>query len=310
MNCKNFRKFVGAFADGELDVQLNLEALEHLNMCPACAKRVNEITDCKAALQRVWPRCEAPAYLRTCVANMLTKAVQSGDLSNDHEQAASKTTATASTKTLRFSYFVKPAAIAAAILLCVAVWQLAPDEKVAPGEITVLAARTVADVRTQHMHCSAMPSGMHHDQTLSRSLSTIASRLSKRLKLKVLVPDLTSFGYKLVGADACGIQGRAAAHVLYESAGGERKLSVYTVNRLSDLTPNRPVSPSGRRYFVASVDNALTVLAWHEGLQSYTVCAPLPEESLLAFFDHVKVTAGKPVPLKLDQLSTSVLATR
>ena len=63
MNCTSFRKYVGAFADGELDTKLNLDALEHLNMCPDCARRVSHVQELKAALKRVLPVEGAPADL-------------------------------------------------------------------------------------------------------------------------------------------------------------------------------------------------------------------------------------------------------
>ena len=40
MTCKTFRKYLYAFADGELETRENLEALEHLNMCPSCCRKV------------------------------------------------------------------------------------------------------------------------------------------------------------------------------------------------------------------------------------------------------------------------------
>ena len=54
MNCQSFRKYIGAFADGELEVSQNLEALEHLNMCPSCAARVTNINELKEAINRAY----------------------------------------------------------------------------------------------------------------------------------------------------------------------------------------------------------------------------------------------------------------
>ena len=53
MNCREFRKYVGAFADGELDTQTSASVLEHLNMCPHCAQQVDEVQRMKDAVGRV-----------------------------------------------------------------------------------------------------------------------------------------------------------------------------------------------------------------------------------------------------------------
>ena len=71
MNCTQFRKYAGAFADGELDIQINLEALEHLNMCPACTQRVDEIASLRPALERPHSNPRAPRELRDRIRHAL-----------------------------------------------------------------------------------------------------------------------------------------------------------------------------------------------------------------------------------------------
>lgn len=43
MNCRNVKKFLYAFADGQLSVRANCEVLDHLKMCPACSRAVAEV---------------------------------------------------------------------------------------------------------------------------------------------------------------------------------------------------------------------------------------------------------------------------
>ncbi len=50
MNCKETRKFLSAFMDNELDVRTNVEILEHLEMCQACAARLEGLRDLHAAV--------------------------------------------------------------------------------------------------------------------------------------------------------------------------------------------------------------------------------------------------------------------
>ena len=56
---------VGARAAGfgELDTQVNLDVIEHLNMCPACTRRVNAQHQLKAAVSRMADGIEAPDRL-------------------------------------------------------------------------------------------------------------------------------------------------------------------------------------------------------------------------------------------------------
>ena len=76
MNCTQFRKYAGAFADGELDIPLNLEALEHLNMCPACTQRVDEITALRSALERTHSNHLVPKEARDRIRNALDAEIR------------------------------------------------------------------------------------------------------------------------------------------------------------------------------------------------------------------------------------------
>ena len=73
MGCDRYRKYVGAFADGELEVKDNLDFLEHIKMCPACAARVDEVTTMKGALQHAYADVEPSESLRLRIAASLGK---------------------------------------------------------------------------------------------------------------------------------------------------------------------------------------------------------------------------------------------
>ena len=74
MDCLGFRKYVGAFADGELDVDRNLDVLEHLNMCPKCAAQVQEIHNLKSVLCRQHESVSAPQARAGVVAKTIGKS--------------------------------------------------------------------------------------------------------------------------------------------------------------------------------------------------------------------------------------------
>ena len=52
MNCKSARKFLYAFADGQLDVTDNCEVLDHLKMCPGCGAVVAEHQSMRTVLTK------------------------------------------------------------------------------------------------------------------------------------------------------------------------------------------------------------------------------------------------------------------
>ena len=53
MNCTGVRKFLYAFADGQLGVKSSCEVLDHLKMCPACSRLVDEHHSLRAAIGRM-----------------------------------------------------------------------------------------------------------------------------------------------------------------------------------------------------------------------------------------------------------------
>lgn len=286
MDCRSFRKFVGAFADGELEVSQSLDALEHLNMCPSCTRRVEEVNGLREAMKRIYGEESAPPGLRRDVLFALDAEVDaSATIKLDRHPLA---------RWRRSRLFV-PLGIAAGLVLAATMWQFLPTgSSPSPGQITVVAGRAVADVREQHRRCLIEHRYDHHDESLTLYLPEIAKRLSQRLRMKVIAPDLSREGFVLVGADDCGIRGRPGAHVLYRAESNDVALSLFSVARMGDLGAAANTACAERRCFV-STEDALTVAAWHEGAETYAMCAAVAEETLLGMVDEIR-TAGLPRP--------------
>lgn len=289
MNCRTFRKYAGAFADGELDVQQNLEALEHLNMCPDCARRVDEVGVLKSALRRWWSGHRAPLSLRERVAAALRRAATWNAaapalaLVEDDEEVRC-------VSARRRSRLLVPMAAAAALLFYLAVFRFFPGAPMPQGTMTVVSARVVEDVRKQHRYCMEHLSDHVLDPTEGNNLADLSRRLSRDLKLRVLSPDLRASGFEFVGYGSCGVQGRPGAHVLYHRSDSGSLLSLYTISRVPELQANTVTGPSGRRFFLSEDEQALTVLAWHDEGETYAACVALPRRPLLEVFDQVRLT--------------------
>ena len=277
MDCKRFRKYVGAFADGELDIQHNLDVLDHLKMCPSCASRVDEIGLLKQSVKRAFGAARAPQPL-------LQQIPDSHDAEADARLARSGAGSTARSR--RLPRLGIALGMAAAFLLAVALWQFGSPSQIRPGTITVVTGRAVADVREQHRACVLRRGLRHHDPSMPRDLTRLAQHLQRELKLDVLVPDLSPHGFELVGADRCGIRGRPGAHVLYHSATTGGALSVFTVRYLPEISAGAIGNPEASRFFVS--DASIPVVAWHQGPQTYVLCGDLPSETLLEVAREVR----------------------
>ena len=175
-----------------------------------------------------------------------------------------------------------PAGIAAAVLLTAMIWQWqqAPDITPTSGSITVIKAQFPSEVRNQHTQCSHH-AYKHHEERLGRDLSGIAAKLTERLKLSVLAPDLTRHRFSLVGAGQCGVVDRNGAHVLYRNQAG-RLLSVFSV-AVADCRSMIFGEQTKRANVEYSVDQQgdLAVVAWSEGCAAYVFCADIAADGLL-----------------------------
>ena len=298
MNCTDFRRSVTAYADGEFaDVQ-DLEADRHLRTCPACAEHVADTTVLKSALKHAYGGTTAPPKLRDRILASLDGEVAAKSVGQD-------AVPTADGNGLLYRLMV-PLGLAAALFLAVFAYWYWPSTGAHCVMDTKVAGRGPEAVRQQHRLCASHAAD-HHDPALTRDLVQIAQRLGDELSLAVIAPDLSSDGFRLMGADRCGIGGRHGAHVLYQATSDGRLLSVFTVARWPDLTSEDQTSAgqasrqNDDEYFV-STDGALTVVAWHKGPDSHAVCAPANGAELVNLVDHLRVVAADR-PLGLSETS-------
>lgn len=283
MNCTQFRKYAGAFADGELNIQINLEVLEHLNMCPACTQRVDEITSLRSALQRTHTDHRAPADLLDRIRKAQEAGIDDANPVGSHAPAAVIGQLGRSRRLVLLS-------LAAVLVAVFFAWQYAANVNISSGTMTTLAIRTVTQVTRIHRSCSRARRADHHDPALPKDAVPLASELSRQLGFKVIVPDLTGSGYNLVGADFCSLGGRKTAHVLYtQQAKGGAAMSVFSTRSIPEL--RQP----GADVFVREVGE-LTVVAWHDKGQTYTCCSELAERPMRKAINQFRTAMRRPGP--------------
>ena len=270
MNCSNFKRYLGAFADGELETDSNAEALEHLNSCEACAGKVAQIRKLKEALARGFDQQQIPQGLADRVrAGIRREADQpAGGVGRLHK-------------------WVVPLGMAAAIVFVwqASLWFDAPGLETG-GLGSDVEARFVSDARTRHRDCTRL--GVeHHRPGLALNPETLRRVFSKELGLRVLAPDLSSFGYRLQSADTCGMGKSPGAHVVYEHETGGDIISVFTLERREGFMPTEGLVIGGRPCFVSRGPGP-TLVAWHHGQATYVLCSTAGFQVLRAMVESIR----------------------
>ena len=282
MDCEEFCTYVGAFVDGELETERNLEAFEHVNTCPGCAARAAEIPALKAAVARAFSEVRVPQYLQDRIGSSPEPHVMI-------PQLAEPPSSDARAARLRLKVLA-PLGMAAVIGAALLLWQYWLSRGSQPAKVIVATGQFVTDVREQHRLCVDRRGLGHHDASLPRDLPGMARCLSNELQLAVIAPDLSIKGFDLVGTDRCGIMGRRGAHILYQYALTGAPLSVFTVGRVTELGSGANGSTRGRAYFVSS-NQPLCVVAWHGGPQTYALCGEFSEPNLLDLAGAVRTAS-------------------
>lgn len=78
MNCVDTRKYLSAFVDDELDVRTNIEVLEHVEICEACAARLEAESRLKGVVSSYVDSMRAPLSLKVKASEALRKASAPG----------------------------------------------------------------------------------------------------------------------------------------------------------------------------------------------------------------------------------------
>jgi anti-sigma factor RsiW len=257
---------VGAFADGELDTELNVQALAHINMCPECARRVAEVQQIKGALGRVFGQEKASAVLAARVRKALP--VERGEQS---------------WRARLLQRLLIPLSIAAAVMAALAIWDFLPKETETnqpAGTNQAVAFQFAADARQRHNLCCNVGHG-HNNPQIGNDLATVKTRLTEQLNLNVSAPSLEQWGFYFAGGDVCSIGDRPGAHLIYRSDSG-RWLSVFSVavSGCCRLDSDSFTGPECED-FSAAHPMELSVAGWSEGCAAYVFCGQVERQALV-----------------------------
>jgi anti-sigma factor RsiW len=245
MPCEHNRELLGAYFDGELDVQARRDVAAHLQACADCATALAEIGRVSGQLAAVG-RERPPRRLRSRIVAALAKA------------EAPRTSWIAWRLDARATALMRQAAglILACGLTALAtalVFSRAEQSKQLEGEIV-----------SAHIRSLLQDSPI---QVASADTHTVKPWFTGRLDFSPPVKDLTPEGFQLVGGRVDYIGERRVAALVYR-----RHLHVVTVflwpSLAGELAPHH------------EAHNGYNVLTWKKGGIAYWAVSDLNEEEL------------------------------
>jgi len=282
MNCTQVRRFLYAFADGELPVRENCEVLDHLKMCPSCTQIVADQQVLRKAIGRNVGGQPVPADLKH-------RAMA-------HLKGHSRTPKPPPAMWQRLA----PLAAAAAVVAAFGVWywNFAEEDfelsSIWRSPKLIKQSPSIAQ-QIVTMHCDCIALGPAHQakdlpSTIDDLRNAAPARFSKAVE--VLVPDLSDRGYAFETVNTCGLYGANGVHLIYAAAGG-LKLSLFNLPNCR-LDCRRFRCYNDCRYYADTTTKdgvEYTLTGWHSerGRGTFVLCASLPEKELFEVIEAVRI---------------------
>jgi len=257
MNDNEARKYLTAFADGELDVDTNLRVLEYMKMHRDAADRVMHQQQLRDATARVM-RAQSPAppvELQEQVEAMVNRAATTPASLGRVDRSVGRSGR---------RWLPALAAAAALMLVTTLVALYLPGGSGNTGEV-VLNAR--AGMIARHEQC-ARNLDMLQREGLEQSLEAVPTSVYNTFNQQAAPGlDLSSLGYVFEGIGHCTAPGGKALHLMYvpsDDAAPQKTISLWVRpdDGKVDIQP-------GRLYRVTGDQADMRVLVWKGGNMMY-----------------------------------------
>jgi anti-sigma factor RsiW len=281
MNRAEFEKLRFAYADGELDEHLIAEMDAYLRSSPEARALIEADRLLRESLARGFAHDRLPEGFASQAFARLGEA--------DYDARG----------VFRSRWMIPLGAITAAAA-CLALWLALPLGGRASGELASSSADAPLIEMIEETHFGCVAKGLGHQcADLPRDdLEAIRTRMSEKLGMTVLVPDLSGQGCSFQTANYCGLPGRRGAHLIYSKDRQGLCLSVMTVEDMGDRFPDASRTLyHGRRYY-ALADRRASVVAWNQGGATYVLCAAVEREDLLELADPVRLAMAGDGPAR------------
>ncbi len=308
MTCKEVRKFIYTFADGELETRETAEVLEHLKMCPDCCRQVNAQQQLKGSIARVMNESKAPASVAGAVRAIIARE-------------ASKVPSAGRWRDRLHLSLAVAAAFAAAFW---GIWQFLPS-RIEPGAVLAevpvtdsgpLAVKLADNVAALHLTCVKLGPA-HHNPLFSHNPLEIAAAMGKKMGIAVLAIgelDLTSCRSPFESAsDTCTLvdtEGKphAVCHMIYHGESGDT-VSVLSMRALKEMKVLKQRKEGGRMYALLSPHESTpcrptTIVAWNVDPDpnisnnqlapaTYLVYAPVAPQAAIHMVEPLRVALSR-----------------
>ncbi len=303
LTCTAARRFLYAFADGELAVKENCDVLDHLKMCPDCARVVADQQALRASLGRVTESVAAPPGFANAVLDSLDPPA-------------------ASRPARRWVRIFVPIAAAAASIAFVSfsIWHAfasrAPEPVPAVGTRQIASSDAAASRVVQvHEYCCNLHD-QHQDVALPQGLAGLSPAMAAHFNniITVLAPDFSTSGFQFESANYCGFKPRnRGAHLIYVAHAEDRdpkRLSFFSIPRWSYL--DRCPAHKGledhdfRKFTVPEERSSYAVVAWHDNQTTYICCGEMSVPEMISMVEPVRVVLkerGERIALALGSIN-------
>ncbi|MEX2214024.1 MAG: hypothetical protein WD768_07850 [Phycisphaeraceae bacterium] len=258
MDDKEVRKYLEAFADGELDVEQNLRVLEHMSMNPQATRRAMHQQQLRQAVERAMKECSpaAPSDLRAKIEAIASQA-------NDDDAVTLKQMRAAKHDRGILAVLRRwTPAIAAAVILVVtaSIWFQMRQDAAQPGlPVYQVDARTAGRIDRRHETCAAALDRLSKAHDFGKEVGILPEKVKEFLAMNEGVPvlDLSSIGYEYAGAGQCGAAGGKSVHVVYR---GKDKPPISLWIRAD--SEGEVTIDEGKVYVATPADIAHPILIW------------------------------------------------
>lgn len=279
LNHNQVRKYLSAFADGELDVEQSLKVLEQLAMDPATTHRVIHQQQLRKAVARCLAEpAHCPEALRAKLAATITQATPG-------PAPAVGSTADARGITGRRSILTRPlglwAPLATAAILLIGTMVLLLEfgrggaavgpavgrggYALVPAGTSLLPPERVAAFSSRHVRCANSLAELFRKDEFPQDVQALPAAVNRHIGNTPNHPlDLSRIGYRYDVAGVCTLPGQGSVHILYRAtpeSGHRDRLSLWI--RAAD--EHAPRVEPGRVYVVADTSQPHPMLLWRDG---------------------------------------------
>jgi len=257
-----FRKYLAAFADGELDVEQTLQVLEHMAMNPQATRRVMHQQKLRQAVDRA-VRSSAPPLpdgLRQQVQS-LAETTPTTDTATDNQPSGRSLF-------MRINRWAPLAAAAVVLVTALVFLNVASQNPQSIVDNKLIPVNQIEMFARRHMDCGQMLSSMNQNVMPPNTLMELPDALKKYfgVQLAGLSLDLTALGYEYQGTGRCSVPGQSI-HLVYRSTTTSDRPDTLSI-WVRPYTGAPAIDP-GTVYTVAGPVASFPVILWRRGDMVY-----------------------------------------